>query len=356
MCQNFSMKVFRPLVCFIFLALQDAGYSGFVSAETPIYTEMEGKSITAECTFSLTGRRRLFCTGKCEEGNILIETTDDTAQNGRYRIKYKAGFYPVQKTVLNVSITQLRRSDSGMYRCSLDRILGVDSNKEFEIVVTDASVTSKPKSTVQPSSVSTFFSSASMTTATVTTSAKTPTSQSLNSISGSTTPSPASSSTSKQTQTPLPNLVTVGTLPVVALILITVLSVALLIFCKKRRASKAKGPPVETDPPDITTASQLYEEIREGDRLSNLPPEGVFSIYTTAKCPQGNRVESTDDYSLVTCPQNKSEENLSKIAATNGAPCGHAHVLYSASCVHFSTANHTKDASPPLYSTVGNHQ
>ncbi|XP_026010308.1 uncharacterized protein LOC101488078 [Maylandia zebra] len=351
------MKVFRALVCFIFLAgLQDAGYSGFVNAETPIYTEMEGGSITVKCTFSLTGRRRLFCTGKCEEGNILIDTTDDSAQNGRYSIKYKEGFYPLHKTVLNVSITQLRRSDSGMYRCSLDRILPFDSNEEFEIVVTDASVTSKPKSTVQPSPVSTFLSSAPMTTATVTTSPKTPTSQSLNSISGGTTPSPASSSTSKQTQTPLPNLVTAGTLPVVALILITVLPVALLIFCKKRRASKPKGPPVETEPPDITTASQLYEEIREEDRLSNLPPEGVFSIYTTAKCPQGNRVESTDDYSLVICPQNKSEENLSKLAATNSAPCGHADVLYSTPHVHFSTANHTKDASPPLYSTVGNHQ
>ncbi|XP_042071624.1 uncharacterized protein LOC102305995 [Haplochromis burtoni] len=169
------MKVFRALVCFIFLAgLQDAGYSGFVNAETPIYTEMEGGSITVKCTFSLTGRRRLFCTGKCEEGNILIDTTDDSAQNGRYSIKYKEGFYPLHKTVLNVSITQLRRSDSGMYRCSLDRILPFDSNEEFEIVVTDASVTSKPKSTVQPSPVSTFLSSAPMTTATVTTSPKTP--------------------------------------------------------------------------------------------------------------------------------------------------------------------------------------
>lgn len=102
---------------------------------------MEGGSITVKCTFSLTGRRRLFCTGKCEEGNILIDTTDDSAQNGRYSIKYEAGFYPLHKTVLNVSITQLRRSDSGMYRCSLDRILPFDSNEEFEIVVTDGELT-----------------------------------------------------------------------------------------------------------------------------------------------------------------------------------------------------------------------
>lgn len=79
--------------------------------------------------------------GKCEEENILIDTTDDSAQNGRYSIKYKAGLYPLHKTVVNVSITQLRRSDSGMYRCSLDRILQFDSNEEFKIVVTDGELT-----------------------------------------------------------------------------------------------------------------------------------------------------------------------------------------------------------------------
>uniref|UniRef100_A0A668SYA3 Immunoglobulin subtype domain-containing protein n=1 Tax=Oreochromis aureus TaxID=47969 RepID=A0A668SYA3_OREAU len=85
---------------------------------TALHSE-EGGNITVKCSFYFSRSRKLFCKEKCENGNILVETSDDAAQNGRYSIKYEnKGFPPF---TLYVSITQLKQSDSGWYRCSLDK-------------------------------------------------------------------------------------------------------------------------------------------------------------------------------------------------------------------------------------------
>ena len=76
----------------------------------------------------------MFCKGKCEEGNILVETTGDSAQRGRYSIRYVEG--SLLSAILYVSITKLTKSDSGWYQCGLERS-GPDSNQDFEITVTD---------------------------------------------------------------------------------------------------------------------------------------------------------------------------------------------------------------------------
>uniref|UniRef100_A0A3B4H930 Immunoglobulin subtype domain-containing protein n=2 Tax=Haplochromini TaxID=319058 RepID=A0A3B4H930_9CICH len=104
----------------------------------PIRTGMEGGTITVGCSFTLSGSRKLFCKEKCEKGNILIETTDDSAQSGRYSIKYIEGFFLIH-TVVYVSITELEKSDSGRYRCSLDRTPSdhLSLNWDFEVVVTE---------------------------------------------------------------------------------------------------------------------------------------------------------------------------------------------------------------------------
>lgn len=118
-------------------ALQD-GNIGVVGAVIPIRTGMEGGTITVGCSFTLSGSRKLFCKEKCEKGNILIETTDDSAQSGRYSIKYIEGFFLIH-TVVYVSITELEKSDSGRYRCSLDRTPSdhLSLNWDFEVVVTE---------------------------------------------------------------------------------------------------------------------------------------------------------------------------------------------------------------------------
>ncbi|XP_019204963.1 uncharacterized protein LOC102076635 isoform X5 [Oreochromis niloticus] len=210
----------HTLVCFIFLtALQD-GNTGLVKAQTLTHRAEEGGNITVKCSFYFSGSRKLFCKEKCENGNILVETSDDAAQNGRYSIKYEnKGFF--SSDIMYVSITQLKQSDSGWYRCSLDRTLGPDGNDDFELIVTAASTTSTPNGTLRPFSASVFLSSAS----------KPPTTQSLSSTSGSSTPSSASSGSSDV-------LIFVR---LILVVIITVFLVTSLIFYMTRRTAKPRG-------------------------------------------------------------------------------------------------------------------
>ncbi|CAI5648652.1 unnamed protein product [Oreochromis niloticus] len=238
-----------------------------------------------------------------------------------------------------VSITQLNQSDSGRYRCSLDIAWWPDPNDDFELIITEASTTSTPNGTLRPFSASVFLSSASTP----------PTTQSLSSTSGSSTPSSASSGSSDV-------LIYVG---LILVVMIVVLSAALLIFYTKRKTTKPRGPPVETD----TEVNRLYEEIRECDIPSRSPPVEVSSVYDYPKGPRSGGDGSGGIYSLVTSAQNNAEDSshslcysevdFSHSPDTNGAPCGNtADVVYSTSSEDLSTTNHTKDASPPLYSTV----
>ncbi|XP_039460348.1 uncharacterized protein LOC120435249 isoform X2 [Oreochromis aureus] len=267
----------HTLVCFIFLTLQD-GNTGLVKAQTP-RTEKEGGNITVKCNFYFSGSRKLFCKEKCENGNILVETSDDAAQNGRYSIKYVKTYITSYPT-LYVSITQLKQSDSGRYRCSLDIALRPDPNHDFELIVTAASTTSTPNGTLRPFSASVFLSSAS----------KPPTTQSLSSASGSSTPSSASSGSSALADVLL----------YVRLVLVVVISIFLASLLMKRRAIKPRGPPVESERADITQDNQLCEEIREDDRQSSSPPAGVSSVYATPKA--SNQMEMKTQTSAASPP------------------------------------------------------
>ncbi|XP_039460351.1 uncharacterized protein LOC120435250 isoform X2 [Oreochromis aureus] len=238
----------HTLVCFIFLTLQD-GNTGLVKAQTLTHRAEEGGNITFGCSFYFSASRKLFCKEKCENGNILVETSDDAAQNGRYSIKYKQT--DTLSYTLYVSITQLKQSDSGWYRCSLDRTLRPDGNDDFELIVTAASTTSTPNGTLRPFSASVFLSSASTP----------PTTQSLSSTSGSSTPSSASSGSSALADVLL----------YVRLVLVVVISIFLVSLLMKRRAVKPRGPPVESERADITQDNQLCEE--RTDRAAHLLQE-----------------------------------------------------------------------------------
>ncbi|KAF1389964.1 hypothetical protein PFLUV_G00053150 [Perca fluviatilis] len=148
------------------------------------------------------------------------------------------------------------------------------------------------------------------------------------------------------------------------------LSVALLIFCRKR-ARKPKEPPLETEYSNVTEANRVYEEIRE-DRQSTSPPVEVSTVYTYAKYTKPDGAETTEEYSLVTAPtsQKKTEDDWSDLtyseldlpngtaASLHSAPCGDPdNVVYSVPRLEASSAgSHAQDASPPLYSTVTLHQ
>ncbi|XP_026011067.1 uncharacterized protein LOC113014002 isoform X1 [Astatotilapia calliptera] len=323
------MKVCHILFYVIFLNLQD-GNTGLANAETLVYEGVEGGNITVECKFYILGRKTLFCKDKCETGNILIETADYTAQRGRYSIKYEKKIF--SKDIVHASITQLNKSDSGRYSCTLDTSF---QPCDFQLVITGASDTPTPH---EPLSTSTFLLSASTTTTT-------------HFSSGSFTPS----STSPETPSSGSDKMLYMILTLVLVII--VLSATLLIFYKNRKAIKPKGPPVETEYANITRAKQ---EIREGAPQRKVE---VSSIYTTAKGPQPDGAENIDLYNLTTCSQNKAEDDMNKvnyaevdfsnIPATNNTSCSKTdEVVYSTPLVHTSPSNLTTDASPPLYSAV----
>ncbi|XP_053280081.1 uncharacterized protein LOC128441965 isoform X1 [Pleuronectes platessa] len=119
------MNVCYTLICCFFL------YD--VSAEILTYSANEGGNIRVEYPFYWDYGRRMFCRGRCEAGDVLIETEENEARNGRYSIKYEPGYY---KGDLSVTITQLRKSDSGTYQFGLRRFSSL--YREFKILVTDA--------------------------------------------------------------------------------------------------------------------------------------------------------------------------------------------------------------------------
>ncbi|XP_067334992.1 uncharacterized protein [Channa argus] len=285
------MDVHHILICFFFLSLQD-GNTGLTNAQITTRTGTEGGNITVGCSFSFSGSRKLFCKGDCTTGNILIETTSNRAQSGRYSIEYKEGSL---QSLIYVSITQLNKSDSGLYRCSLDRILFPDSHHKFEIIVTEASTSSPPSTALQPSTTSCTFSSLSSSSSPSSSSPLSST-ESLSSSSGRfITLSSSSTDTHQQ-----PEMGSSGAALVISLILvfmIIILSVAVLIFCRKR-SSKFKGP-VETVYDNVRESSRVYEEVRD--------PVEASTVYTLI---HQDEVRTTDIYSLATdtCGQD-TEDN-----------------------------------------------
>uniref|UniRef100_A0A3B3HUH8 Immunoglobulin V-set domain-containing protein n=1 Tax=Oryzias latipes TaxID=8090 RepID=A0A3B3HUH8_ORYLA len=83
-----------------------------VDAETNIYAKREGEDITVRCYLGYLGSRKLLCKETCEEGNILIDTYGDEDQRGRYSIKYEYRY--IGSSILDVTITKLTKSDSGL--------------------------------------------------------------------------------------------------------------------------------------------------------------------------------------------------------------------------------------------------
>ncbi|XP_075953219.1 uncharacterized protein LOC142955773 isoform X2 [Anarhichas minor] len=346
------MDVRQTLICFFFFTLRGRN-TGLINAEIISRTGTEGENITVACTFTFSGIKKIFCKEPCEEGDILIETEDVTAQSGRYSITYTEGAYPLRSTVLYVSITKLTKSDAGKYRCGLHRSFKLyRSYQDIVIRVEEAPISSKPNVTLKPLSASVPSASTQNTTQ-------------LSSSTGSYTPPSASPEGTQQSQREQTSAAATGVLMYVGLslaVMIVVLLAAVVIFCRKR-ASKPKEPPVETEYANDTEANCVYEDIREEDRRSTSPPVEVSTLYTYVKYTKPHAVETSDEYSLVTAAtsQKPIEDALSKLiysdvdfadgpaASLHSAPCGNAdNVIYSVPRV--------EDTSPPLYSIVTSHQ
>ncbi|KAM9752953.1 polymeric immunoglobulin receptor-like isoform 3-T3 [Menidia menidia] len=180
-----------------------------------------GSSLTVGCSFNfkVSVSKKLFCRGDCwDGGEILVQTDGVRAERGRYRIGFVDG--RIGGGVLYVSITQLTQSDSGRYRCYMDRI-GPDGSIEFSIQVSAAPTAYKP----------TDIPPASTPTAT----------QSWSSSSGS-SKHPASSHSAEPPQGEgaacTDVLLIVGLSVAIGALL---LSVALLVFCRRRSCRPLRG-------------------------------------------------------------------------------------------------------------------
>ncbi|RVE71081.1 hypothetical protein OJAV_G00070930 [Oryzias javanicus] len=139
------MRVCQSLICCLVLILQDR--ASLVDAQINSYLTSEGEDITVLCFLTFEGNRRLFCKEPCEDENILIDTDKDEDQSGRYSIKCERVNFRL--TVLYVTITKLKKSDSGLYRCVIREGLSLESEDKFKIIVNEASETSAPKGTVE---------------------------------------------------------------------------------------------------------------------------------------------------------------------------------------------------------------
>ncbi|KAM7411192.1 hypothetical protein PAMA_021260 [Pampus argenteus] len=337
------MKVCRMMIYLLVLTLQD-GNIGLINAEIPIFSKTEGESITFPCVFTDTGSWTYFCKDECEDKDILVETNEVRNQRGRYRIENKN---TPEGNRLYVTITQLTKSDSGQYRCGLDRFFFIDRYRELKIIVTDAPSISKPNLTLRP--FITSVQPASTPTATTPTRSSTPSSSSTN-----TTNQP------EEQQSEGSGVVLYVRLTL--FILLILISLPALILWKKR-ASKPKEYPVETVYADGTEVRQVYEEIREDGRQSRSPPVQISSIHTVTY------TKPSDEYSFITatapCHLNKTEDDLSELtysqvhvsngatASLSSAPRGHAdNTVYSAPRIHTEASTDDRDDSQPLYSNV----
>ncbi len=118
------------MIVHLLTALQDEN-SGLINA-IEVYAGSEGGDVTVKCSSSSSDSPKFICRQKCEEGSLL-KTSGVRAQSGRYSLEWrKEGD---SKDVF-MTIRQLTKSDSGLYRC------GVNESeqafyKDIQVIVVD---------------------------------------------------------------------------------------------------------------------------------------------------------------------------------------------------------------------------
>ncbi|KAL4007565.1 hypothetical protein ACER0C_001417 [Sarotherodon galilaeus] len=107
-------------------------------------TQSEGEKITLVFSNNTYGHRKFFCKNECKnEGEILIDTTNNKSASLRYSTEYRPG----SVYGLYATITQLTKSDTGRYRCGYGNPLSPDLYSSVNVLVIDAS--NPPASTEQ---------------------------------------------------------------------------------------------------------------------------------------------------------------------------------------------------------------
>ncbi|CAI5648610.1 unnamed protein product [Oreochromis niloticus] len=102
-----------------------------INARTNLYTKVEGEDFRFELDTEVTaGSRKYICRNDSEKEDILIETTENRAENGRYIIRYDIS----DKTVRAV-IKELTQSDSGRYKIGVSNSSSMNLFQEVELNV-----------------------------------------------------------------------------------------------------------------------------------------------------------------------------------------------------------------------------
>ncbi|XP_029975111.1 uncharacterized protein LOC115408468 isoform X2 [Salarias fasciatus] len=127
------MKVFFILV---FIGVR-------VEAQTQL-TAAVGGDLVFQCSFGFSGTWKILCRQECQGDGILIQTREDSAQNGRYSVRYDRS----SNSVL-VHISGVTRSDSGLLLCGLAAQTSTYSVCMAQVSVTAESVPSVENPTVQ---------------------------------------------------------------------------------------------------------------------------------------------------------------------------------------------------------------
>ncbi|XP_014909626.1 uncharacterized protein LOC106960806 isoform X3 [Poecilia latipinna] len=281
------MKVCLSLICLFFLTLQDGETVG-------TYRGKEGGSITVRCEFRYTGTKRFVCKETCEGRNILIQTTKDKDEKGRFSIRYEERSI-FKSDFLHVSITNLKKTDSGRYQCRLDETFDGTLYDHFDLFVTEDS--SEPKWTSRPFIGSTFLPTTIRTTIRTTTTTTTTTATQSQSFS----PSPSETIKSSENKAAASDpLLYVG---LVLVVLIVLLAAAMLIFCKRKNFGFQKGPPEETEYVNFSKAKDdavEYSEVHflnDATTSANSAPCGRAENVTYSEI-QMNSANRSDDSAL----------------------------------------------------------
>ncbi|XP_063320551.1 polymeric immunoglobulin receptor-like isoform X2 [Pelmatolapia mariae] len=223
------------------VVVAEALLDGNNPAQLKHFNKETGSSLTVGCYFNQSGGQKFFCRGECGEDEVLLQTDDEDDFKDRYRIGFRG---PSEKTytgggILYVTITQVTESDSGRYRCSLNRSPGQGSFRDFVLSVTDV-----VQSAFSPSLTSSV-----------------------------TTEHPE-----KTSEDDLPSVgLTVAVIIIIIIIIIVLSSLAVLIICIKRKSNRGlrtRGNSEGTNMEDVHYENCTPGSTREDSTYQSLDPAG----------------------------------------------------------------------------------
>ncbi|XP_041654389.1 uncharacterized protein LOC121516985 [Cheilinus undulatus] len=142
------MTIQQAFIWVFFLSLQ-GGSSNFLEDQTTSYVpyvRTEGEDVTMDCPTSSGSSPKFFCREECTEKDILISSADPSTWTGKYGIMWTSVTPETpDKGIFKVKISQLTKSDSGLYRCGVGGSTSSASYTYIELIVVDVMLNGQRK-------------------------------------------------------------------------------------------------------------------------------------------------------------------------------------------------------------------